>query len=103
LQLTLSDDFSKTVQRAPLKKLTQINSIEKKLLLLLLQPTPCTSCNNQPLQTTLKAEKQLNPTTTTSTREKRHATGPKPRKNPTQKSLHPRLNTHILLFLITKR
>ena len=58
LQLNLSDDFSKTVQRAHLKKPTQINSTEK---LLLLQPAPPTSCNNQILQNSPKTKKHPNP------------------------------------------
>jgi len=67
LQLNLSDDFSKTVQRAPFKKPTQINNREKKLLLLLLQPTPCNSCNNQPLQNYLQSRKTAKPHNETST------------------------------------
>jgi hypothetical protein len=57
------------------------------LLLLLLQPAP-------PLVAAIKAEKQLTPQHQRQHREKRRATSQSQEKTPTQKSLHPRLNTH---------
>jgi hypothetical protein len=53
--------LQKPCKEPHLKKPTQINSIEKKLLLLLLQPTPCTSCNNQPLRNYPQSRKTAKP------------------------------------------
>jgi hypothetical protein len=76
-----SDDFSKTMQRAPFKK-TNLNQQQKR--------SCCCCCNPfPPLVAAIKAEKQLTPQHQRQHREKRRATGPKPRKNPDTKIFAP--------------
>jgi hypothetical protein len=56
----------------------------------------CCCCNPfPPLVAAIKAEKQLTPQYQRQHREKRRATSQSQEKTSTQKSLHPRLNTHI--------
>ena len=96
--------FQKPCKEPHLKKPTQINSIEKKLLLLLLQPTPPTSCNNQPLQNYPQSRKTAKPhNDNVNTVKNDTQPAQSQEKTPTQKSLHPRLNTHFKYTLLLIR
>jgi len=78
-----SDDFSKTMQRTPFKK-TNLNQLHKKEVVAVVVAT-----RSPRLVAAIKAEKQLNPQHQRQHREKRRATGPKPRKNPDTKIFAP--------------
>ena len=99
LQLNLSDDFSKTVQRTPFKK-TNLSTAQKRSCC-------CCCCNPLPaLVATInpaklpQSRKTAKPHSINVNTVKNHTQPTQNQKNPTQKSLHPPSKyTHIFVLI----